>query len=109
MSAPWASTSTSSGESSCCCLVRSCCSWAGAEPRSEPRLPLTFILRINQEHLMDRIASSQRVKSAIWLAVAATVLSATTLCAQTPPPIMLGTAWYPEQWPESRWDADLAL
>jgi beta-galactosidase len=32
--------------------------------------------------------------------------------AQTPPPpppILLGTAWYPEQWPESRWEADLAL
>jgi len=27
----------------------------------------------------------------------------------TPPPIYLGTAWYPEQWPESRWDADLTL
>jgi len=26
-----------------------------------------------------------------------------------PPPILLGTAWYPEQWPESRWDADLEL
>ena len=25
------------------------------------------------------------------------------------PGIFLGTAWYPEQWPESRWDADLAL
>ncbi len=23
--------------------------------------------------------------------------------------LLLGTAWYPEQWPESRWDADLAL
>ena len=32
--------------------------------------------------------------------------------AQTPPPpppIFLGTAWYPEQWPESRWESDLAL
>ena len=30
--------------------------------------------------------------------------------AQTPtPPLILGTAWYPEQWPESRWDADLDL
>jgi beta-galactosidase len=31
--------------------------------------------------------------------------------AQTaaPPPLYLGTAWYPEQWPESRWDADLSL
>ena len=31
--------------------------------------------------------------------------------AQAPaaPPLLLGTAWYPEQWPESRWEADLAL
>lgn len=25
----------------------------------------------------------------------------------TVPPILLGAAWYPEQWPESQWDADL--
>jgi beta-galactosidase len=25
------------------------------------------------------------------------------------PPILLGTAWYPEQWPESRWEQDLQL
>ncbi|HYK36921.1 beta-galactosidase [Alloacidobacterium sp.] len=25
------------------------------------------------------------------------------------PPVLLGAAWYPEQWPESRWDADLSL
>jgi beta-galactosidase len=25
------------------------------------------------------------------------------------PALFLGTAWYPEQWPESRWDADLNL
>jgi beta-galactosidase len=24
-------------------------------------------------------------------------------------PLYLGTAWYPEQWPESRWDTDLTL
>jgi beta-galactosidase len=24
-------------------------------------------------------------------------------------PLRFGTAWYPEQWPEQRWDADLAL
>ncbi len=29
--------------------------------------------------------------------------------AATVPPLVLGTAWYPEQWPESRWDADLTL
>ncbi len=25
------------------------------------------------------------------------------------PPLMLGASWYPEQWPESRWNADLDL
>jgi beta-galactosidase len=32
--------------------------------------------------------------------------------APAPPPhptLVLGTAWYPEQWPEARWDADLDL
>jgi beta-galactosidase len=56
------------------------------------------------------------------LSLAAAVLLGTALCAQTapagsppaatpatPPALYLGTAWYPEQWPESRWDADLAL
>jgi beta-galactosidase len=28
---------------------------------------------------------------------------------QTPNAPLLGSAWYPEQWPESRWDADLQL
>jgi beta-galactosidase len=27
----------------------------------------------------------------------------------TQPPLRFGTAWYPEQWPEQRWDADLQL
>jgi beta-galactosidase len=31
------------------------------------------------------------------------------LAQSTAPPILLGTAWYPEQWPESRWEADLTL
>jgi beta-galactosidase len=51
-------------------------------------------------------------------ALAAAVLLTPTLRAQTPtgptapasaPALYLGTAWYPEQWPESRWDADLSL
>jgi beta-galactosidase len=29
--------------------------------------------------------------------------------APAPPAILLGTSWYPEQWPESRWETDLAL
>jgi beta-galactosidase len=29
--------------------------------------------------------------------------------ASQPPALLLGAAWYPEQWPESRWEADLDL
>ncbi len=49
------------------------------------------------------------------LPLAAAVLLTPSLRAQpTPPPatapaLYLGTAWYPEQWPESRWDTDLSL
>jgi beta-galactosidase len=37
------------------------------------------------------------------------LLLAAPLLAQQKHPILLGTAWYPEQWPEARWEADLAL
>ena len=56
------------------------------------------------------------------LPLLAAVLLGPALCAQpapasspsdttpnTPPSLYLGAAWYPEQWPESRWDADLTL
>jgi beta-galactosidase len=26
-----------------------------------------------------------------------------------PPPLLLGAAWYPEQWPESQWNSDLEM
>ena len=29
--------------------------------------------------------------------------------ANVPPSLLLGAAWYPEQWPESRWERDLEL
>lgn len=35
--------------------------------------------------------------------------SSSQATVSAPPPVLLGTAWYPEQWPESRWDADLTL
>ena len=41
-----------------------------------------------------------------------TFFSIRSSAAQTvpgPPPLVLGTAWYPEQWPEARWAADLGL
>lgn len=32
-----------------------------------------------------------------------------TQLAAEKPPLLLGTAWYPEQWPEERWEVDLKL
>ena len=51
---------------------------------------------------------------AAFLAIAFTVLSSNAAAPPQnhpgpQPPLYLGTAWYPEQWPESRWDADLTL
>ncbi len=46
------------------------------------------------------------------LAGSATALakaSSTTKTAAPPPPILLGVAWYPERWPESRWKTDVEL
>src|ERR1700757_2683256 len=39
----------------------------------------------------------------------ATLCSHAQSAPETAPPLLLGTTWYPEQWPESRWEADLAL
>jgi beta-galactosidase len=44
----------------------------------------------------------------------AAACSASSLHAQATkyadqPPLLVGAAWYPEQWPESRWDTDLQL
>jgi beta-galactosidase len=58
------------------------------------------------------------MKKSLALALLATAFTipAVTLPAQQPlpsapnkVPLELGAAWYPEQWPESRWDADLTL
>jgi beta-galactosidase len=52
-------------------------------------------------------AVSEALLKSFLLAV---VIFIATASAQTQPPsLLLGTAWYPEQWPESRWDADLEL
>lgn len=50
---------------------------------------------------------------ALFITTIATLTVPFNLQSQTTPPappaILLGTAWYPEQWPESRWDAELGL
>jgi len=59
--------------------------------------------------------SSQRnlVRCLVVVTLCAVIGDAIMVMAQPAEPqapaILLGTAWYPEQWPESRWDADLAL
>ena len=57
----------------------------------------------------------QRCFTNLLLTIALVLLASVAVAAQAPPPYitphppLLGTAWYPEQWPESRWDTDLSL
>jgi len=61
----------------------------------------------------DRMTSLLRKLLALALAaLLAVTIAPPTQAQQQPeahPPLYLGAAWYPEQWPESRWDADLTL
>ncbi len=56
---------------------------------------------------------NRRLRLPIYFSTLTLLLVPILLRGQTnvpqPPPILLGTAWYPEQWPESRWEADLTL
>jgi beta-galactosidase len=52
------------------------------------------------------------IASCISLIVVAAVFAPNIFAqsnAPAPLPLLLGTAWYPEQWPESRWETDLTL
>jgi len=60
-----------------------------------------------------------KIRRQLWLSVTVCITATAGLMipfalqsettAPARPAILLGTAWYPEQWPESRWDADLTL
>src|SRR5580700_9389088 len=50
-----------------------------------------------------KAALSSRVSLLFLLLAIAAVASA------QPQPLRMGAAWYPEQWPEARWDQDLQL
>lgn len=57
-----------------------------------------------------KLARLSFAASAIILLVSLPAVAQAPVLPLAPAPaILLGTAWYPEQWPESRWDADLAL
>ena len=53
------------------------------------------------------------MRFASFLVVAVALVTPITFAQATnytnQPPILVGAAWYPEQWPESQWDADLSL
>ena len=52
----------------------------------------------------------QAAFAAFGIALSAVAASQQPLpAAPRKPALLLGAAWYPEQWPESRWEADLAL
>ncbi len=53
------------------------------------------------------LLSLRRVLLLLLLACASIVVAQQQ--PASPPSLHLGTAWYPEQWPQSRWDADLQL
>ena len=56
----------------------------------------------------------QTVRWAVTVVVAAGLAFSGECCraqavSEPQPPLWLGVSWYPEQWPESQWDADLTL
>jgi beta-galactosidase len=60
----------------------------------------------------ERTGRARRLGAAAALALVLAAATGGAACAAPPAaPVELvtGAAWYPEQWPESRWDRDLAL
>ncbi len=55
---------------------------------------------------MARICSTLALSATLLLAPFTARAQATAF--ENAPPILLGAAWYPEQWPEAQWDPDLA-
>jgi hypothetical protein len=60
---------------------------------------------------MDALRSHRQWNMPVYVVALISLMAPITLVSQnaapSPPAILLGTAWYPEQWPESRWDTDL--
>jgi beta-galactosidase len=65
------------------------------------------------EKAMSTWNSVRRVCGIVFLLIFCVIAFERASTAQSPalrpPAILLGTAWYPEQWPESRWESDLTL
>src|ERR1017187_10502185 len=76
----------------------------------QPKYKFQSAVALHREQNMNSQNRSAAVSLLVMLVFVFgyVALNAQTAAPQTPA-ILLGTAWYPEQWPESRWDADLAL
>ena len=59
--------------------------------------------------LLRRILCSAAAIGIVFISSAGTPGHAQATNFPDKPPILLGAAWYPEQWPESRWNTDLDL
>jgi beta-galactosidase len=57
--------------------------------------------------VISQIENTRRKRRGLF--VVAGVLAAAGALAAPAQPLSLGTAWYPEQWPQARWEQDLAL
>ena len=57
------------------------------------------------------VSAARRTAAVAAVLIAALALSTVVQAAEpvTDPALLLGTDWYPEQWPEARWETDLAL
>lgn len=63
--------------------------------------------------MLERMENTVMLRQ-VAICVALLISLSAPVAAQVPstpysPSLLLGAAWYPEQWPESRWDADLSL
>ena len=66
-----------------------------------------WVERYGTELGLARSFSWHSLVSTLTISVALSALSQKPYTTPNAP--VLGAAWYPEQWPESRWDADLSL
>ena len=70
--------------------------------------------RLSGKELIEGLKRIRGMRVAVCLELAFVLLFVPTHAAAQParqevPSLLLGAAWYPEQWPESRWDKDLQL
>ncbi|AXC11730.1 Beta-galactosidase [Acidisarcina polymorpha] len=52
--------------------------------------------------------AAAEILTALLLALLPSTTQAQATAYPNAPPLLLGAAWYPEQWPEAQWDRDLA-